>query len=179
MTSAGDRSDRARRLPPGVVPERPGPGQESVWDYPRPPSLHADARTVVVTFGGEVCRTDRAYRVCETSHPPTWYLPRDAFSPGVLVPADGHSMCEWKGLASYLDVVSPDGRVAARAAWTYPSPTPAFSALVDHVALYPGAVDEVTVDGEVVRAQPGTFYGGWVTDDVVGPFKGAPGSMGW
>lgn len=166
-------------LPRGVVPEVPGPGQESVWDYPRPPALVADPRTVVVVFGDEVCRTDRAYRVLETSHPPTWYLPLDAFAPGSLRPADGRSVCEWKGQASYLDVVATDGRVAARAAWTYPSPSPAFAAIAGHVALYAHAVDRVTVAGEVVRAQPGGFYGGWVTDDVVGPFKGGPGSMGW
>lgn len=175
MSPAGEQ----RRLPPGVVPDVPGPGQESVWDYPRPPSLRRDGRRVVVRFGDEVCRTTGAYRVCETSHPPTWYLPRDAFADGVLVPASGHSMCEWKGLASYLDVVAADGRVAPRAAWTYPTPGPAFAPIAGFVALYAAAVDEVTVDGEVVRPQPGDFYGGWVTDDVVGPFKGVPGSMGW
>jgi uncharacterized protein (DUF427 family) len=171
------------RPPPGVVPEVPGPGQESVWDYPRPPSAVRDARTVVVRFGageeGVLCRTSRAVRVLETSHPPTWYLPVADWRPGALHRATGRSLCEWKGQAAYLDVVAPDGRVAAAAAWTYPEPYPAFEELRDHVALYPEAVDEVTVDGEPVRPQPGSFYGGWVTDDVVGPFKGAPGSMGW
>lgn len=166
-------------LPPGVVPEPAGPGQQSVWQYPRPPALVPDQRTVVVRFGGEVCRTDRAMRVLETSHPPTWYLPVADFAAGSLRPAPGGSVCEWKGRASYLDLVSGDGRVAAAAAWTYPTPTPAFADLRDHVALYPRAADEITVAGEVVRPQPGGFYGGWVTDDVVGPFKGGPGSMGW
>jgi len=179
VSGPGARADRGRQHPPGVVPEVAGQGQESVWDYPRPPALLRDTRTVVVLFGGEVARTDAAYRVCETSHPPTWYLPREAFRPGALRPVDGGSFCEWKGAASYLDLVASDGRTAARAAWTYPSPTAAFVDLTDHVALYPAAVDEITVAGEVVRAQPGSFYGGWITDDVVGPFKGAPGSMGW
>lgn len=168
------------RLPPGVVPETPGEGQHSVWDFPRPPALVSDDRTVQVRFGGEVvCRTSSAWKVLETSHPPTWYLPVTDFVPGVLRPTDGASMCEWKGLASYFDLVAADGRVAPRAAWTYPTPAPAFAPIAGHVALYAGAVDEVTVAGEVVRPQPGGFYGGWVTDDVVGPFKGGEGSMGW
>jgi uncharacterized protein (DUF427 family) len=170
---------RGRRLPPGVVADTPGPGQTSVWDHPRPPVLVADPRTVLVRFGGVVCRTSAALTVLETSHPPTWYLPVADFAPGSLRPAPGGSVCEWKGRAAYLDLVSPDGRVAPAAAWTYPSPAPAFAALADHVALYAAAADEVTVAGEVVRAQPGGFYGGWVTDDVVGPFKGGPGSTGW
>ncbi|MFC3690030.1 DUF427 domain-containing protein [Aquipuribacter hungaricus] len=170
---------RAARVPRGVVPEEPGPGQTSVWDHPRPPLLVRDPRTVVVTFGAEVCRTSAALTVLETSHPPTWYLPVTAFAPGVLRPAAGGSVCEWKGRAAYLDLVAPDGRVAASAAWTYPDPTPAFAALAGHVALYASAADEITVAGEVVRPQPGGFYGGWVTDDVVGPFKGGPGSAGW
>ncbi|WP_336923361.1 DUF427 domain-containing protein [Aquipuribacter sp. SD81] len=164
------------------MPEEPGPGQESVWDYPRPPDVVADRRPVVVRFGPageEVCRTTRALRVRETSHPPTFYLPLADFRPGALRPAQGRSLCEWKGQASYLDVVASDGRVAAGAAWTYREPYPAYEELRDHVALYAAAVDEVTVAGERVRPQPGSFYGGWVTDDVVGPFKGAPGSMGW
>lgn len=167
------------RLPAGVVPEVPGPGQESVWEYPRPPVQVPDGREVVVGFGGVVARTTGAVKVLETSHPPTWYLPADAFEPGTLRPATGASWCEWKGEAAYLDLVAADGRVAPRAAWTYPRPTPAFLALGGMVAFYPAAVDEVTIAGEVVRPQPGSFYGGWVTDDVVGPFKGGPGSNGW
>ncbi len=166
------------------VPVPPGPGQESAWDYPRPPRAQPDGRLVVVVLGGqEVCRTRRAVRVLETSHPPTWYLPRDDWAPGALRPAPGSSYCEWKGAAAYLDVVArrPDGQeqVASRAAWTYPDPVPAFAVLRDAVAVYPAAVDRCTVDGEQVRPQDGGFYGGWITDDVVGPFKGAPGSSGW
>jgi len=158
---------------------------ESVWDYPRPPALDPVREDIVVTFGGRViARADRALRVLETSHPPTYYLPRDCFVDGALVPAGGSSYCEWKGRAAYFDIVGvgeggTDGQVAERAAWHYPEPTARFADLVDHVALYPGLMDEVTVDGEVVVAQPGDFYGGWITSAVVGPFKGAPGTLGW
>ena len=166
-------------LPPGVRPEPAGPGQESVWDYPRPPRVEPSPRLVVVVLGGlEVCRTTRALRVLETSHPPTWYLPVADWVPGALQEAPGSSYCEWKGTARYLDVVGGDAR-AHRAAWTYPAPVAAYAALRDTVALYPEQMDACTVDGERVRPQPGGFYGGWVTDDVVGPFKGAPGSGGW
>ena len=157
----------------------PGPGQESVWDYPRPPRLEPTSAVVEVTLGGvTVVRTDRALRALETSHPPTYYLPMDAFAPHRLLPASGQSFCEWKGLAVYFDVVA-GSVVAERAAWGYPHPTPAFDALRDHVAIYPSAMDACTVDGEVVAPQPGNFYGGWVTSRVVGPFKGEPGTMGW
>lgn len=160
-------------------PQSPGPGQESVWDYPRPPRVEPSSALVEVELGGRtVARTTRSLRVLETSHPPTYYLPRAAFVPGALRPADGSSFCEWKGAASYLDLVA-DGRTAARAAWTYPDPSPGFEALRDHVALYPGLVDRCLVDGEVVTPQPGGFYGGWITSAVVGPFKGEPGTWGW
>jgi uncharacterized protein (DUF427 family) len=131
-----------------------------------------------VLGGVEVCRTSRALRVLETSHPPVWYLPAADWLPGALRPAGGSSYCEWKGIATYLDVVGGE-RVAERAAWTYPAPVPEFAVLRDAVAVYPGRMDRCTVDGEVVRPQEGGFYGGWVTDDVVGPFKGARGTLGW
>ncbi len=128
--------------------------------------------------GVEVCRTSRAWRVLETSHPPGWYLPREDWLPGALEPADGSSYCEFKGVASYLDIVGGGVR-APRAAWTYPTPTAAYAVLADAVAVYPAAVDACFVDGERVRPQEGGFYGGWITDDVVGPFKGARGTLGW
>jgi uncharacterized protein (DUF427 family) len=141
--------------------------------------VERSTRLVVVVLGGvEVCRTSRALRVLETSHPPVWYLPAADWAPGALQPAGGSSYCEWKGVAAYLDVVGGDRR-EQRAAWTYPEPVPAFAVLRDAVAVYPGRVDRCTVDGEVVRPQEGGFYGGWVTDDVVGPFKGAPGTRFW
>ena len=150
-----------------------------MWDYPRPPRVEPTADVVEVTLGGLlVARTTRALRVLETSHPPTYYLPMEAFAPGSLVPTGGQSFCEWKGVAAYFDVVAGSA-VAERAAWGYPYPTTAFQALRDHVALYPAAMDACTVDGEVVAAQPGDFYGGWITSRVVGPFKGIAGSRGW
>jgi uncharacterized protein (DUF427 family) len=131
-----------------------------------------------VLGGVTVCSTTRAFRVLETSHPPSWYLPREDWLPGSLRPAGGTSVCEWKGTARYLDVLGGD-RVAPRAGWTYPSPVASFAELTDAVAVYPAAMDRCTVDGELVRPQDGGFYGGWVTDDVVGPFKGIEGSWGW
>jgi len=161
------------------TPERPGPGQESVWDYPRPPRLDRTDVVVEVVLGGEVvAHTSAPIRILETSHPPTYYLPRAAFVPGSLRTVRSGSYCEWKGQASYLDVVGGDV-VAARAGWFYPVPTAPYAALVDHVAVYPGLVDRCTVDGELVRPQPGGFYGGWVTSKVVGPFKGEPGTELW
>ncbi len=159
--------------------ERPGPGQESVWDYPRPPRVEPTGQLVEVVLGGVVvARSARALRVLETSHPPTYYLPAEDFLPGSLRPAAGTSWCEWKGRAGYLDVAGGDV-LAERAGWTYPRPQPPYEALTGHVALYPGRMDRCTVDGETVRPQPGDFYGGWITSRVAGPFKGEPGTRFW
>jgi uncharacterized protein (DUF427 family) len=125
-----------------------------------------------------VADTRRTLRVLETSHPPVYYLPLEDVAAGALRPAPGTSWCEFKGTAHYLDVVA-GSQVAERAAWTYPEPAAGFEALVDHVAIYPGRMDRVTVDGHMVRPQEGGFYGGWITDRVVGPFKGGPGTRGW
>jgi uncharacterized protein (DUF427 family) len=161
------------------APDPVGPGQESVWDYPRPPALvPSDEVIEVVLAGRPVAATTRSYRVLETSHPPTYYLPPEAFVAGSLRPAAGSSVCEWKGRAVYFDLVAGDA-VAEAVAWSYPTPAEAFVPIAGWISLYPGRVDAVTVDGERVRPQPGTFYGGWVTDRVVGPFKGVPGSAGW
>jgi uncharacterized protein (DUF427 family) len=152
---------------------------ERVWDYPRPPALEPCARRVRIELGGVlIADSVRALRVLETSHPPTVYVPPEDFVAGALVPAKGTSWCEWKGRARYLDVVGGD-RVERRAAWTYPDPVERYAALRDHVALYPGRMDACRLDDELVQAQPGDFYGGWITDDLVGPFKGAPGTLGW
>jgi uncharacterized protein (DUF427 family) len=160
-------------------PDKPGPGQESVWDYPRPPRLEPAHVSIEITLGGEVvARTTAALRVLETSHPPTYYLPASDFADGVLRPADGSSYCEWKGEATYYDLVTAS-RTAQRAGWTYPQPSPGFELLVGHVAVMPGAMDRCTVDDEVVTAQEGGFYGGWITSRVVGPFKGGAGTWGW
>ena len=156
-----------------------GPGQESVWDYPRPPSAEVTDRHVVVELAGRVLADSRrAVRVCETSHPPVYYVPWDDVTPGVLERGQGGSWCEWKGAATYWDVVL-DGRRWPGVAWSYENPTAGFEHLRGAVAFYPGAVDRALVDGEQARPQPGGFYGGWITDDVVGPFKGAPGTLGW
>ncbi|WP_299446653.1 DUF427 domain-containing protein [uncultured Phycicoccus sp.] len=160
-------------------PEPPGPGQESVWDYPRPPAVEPSREPVEVWLGGaRVAASTRTLRVLETSHPPTYYIPVEDFVDGALRPTAGSSYCEWKGEAAYFDVLG-GGEVAERAAWTYPDPTPGFTAVRGHVAVMPGAVEKCVVDGEVVTPQAGGFYGGWVTSRVVGPFKGEPGTWGW
>ena len=160
-------------------PETPGPGQESVWDYPRPPRLEPFTGTIAVELGGQViATTDHGWRVLETSHPPTFYLPRSAFHDGVLRDAPGSSWCEWKGQARYFDLVT-DAKVAGKAAWTYPHRTSGFEPIAGAVAVMAGMVDRCTVDGETVVPQPGGFYGGWITGRVVGPFKGGPGSHSW
>ncbi|MHA7275471.1 DUF427 domain-containing protein [Arthrobacter sp. HLT1-21] len=162
-----------------LQPIVPGPGQESVWDYPRPPRLENTTERIVIEFGRAViAESTTAVRVLETSHPPVYYVPIDDFVAGTLVPAEGSSLCEYKGMAAYYDVVSGRHRVQ-RAGWTYPSPTPGFEALQTRVAIYPGAMDRCLIDGEVVTAQEGDFYGGWITGRLVGPFKGAPGTWGW
>jgi len=153
----------------------PGPGQESVWDYPRPPRVEPVSKHVTIEMDGAViASTNEAVRVLETSHPPVYYLPRSAFADGVLQPAPGTSFCEFKGEARYLSVGSAD-----RAAWFYPTPTRGFEELADRVAVYPAAMDRCTVGDDVVTAQEGDFYGGWITPEIVGPFKGAPGTLGW
>ncbi len=160
-------------------PQEPGPGQESVWDYPRPPRIEPFDGRITIELGGEtVASTNTGWRILETSHPPTYYLPQTAFKEGVLREAPGASWCEWKGQARYFDLVSPT-EVAVKAAWNYPNPTRGFEAISDAVAVMAGQVDRCTVNGETVTPQPGGFYGGWITSWVVGPFKGIPGSMGW
>ena len=161
------------------TPIVPRPGQESVWDYPRPPRLEPTTVHIRVVLGGVVVADTRAaYRVLETSHPPTYYLPPADIAMDLLTPSASGSFCEWKGQASYYTLTVGD-RVLTDVAWTYRSSTGAFAALADHVAFYAAVMDEVTVDGAIVVPQPGGFYGGWVTPNVVGPFKGVPGSWGW
>ena len=166
------RSKRPQRI-------KPGPGQESVWDYPRPPRVEARSERIVVRLGGRVIAdTVDSVRVLETSHPPVYYLPFAAFVPGVLVPVDGGTFCEYQGMAGYFDVAA-GGVVASRAGWTYPEPTRGFEALRTRVALYPGRMASCEVDGEQVTPQDGNFYGGWITRKIVGPFKGGPDTAGW
>ncbi|MGQ0805503.1 MAG: DUF427 domain-containing protein [Actinomycetota bacterium] len=160
-------------------PVPPGPGQESVWDYPRPPRLEPVEHRLVVVLGGDtIADTTRGFRVLETSHPPNYYLPPDDIVPGALEPSDGRSFCEFKGRAHYFTVRGGD-RIEVDAAWGYDRPSTAFEAITGHVAFYPARMDACFVDGELVTLQDGGFYGGWITPDVVGPFKGGPGSRGW
>lgn len=153
---------------------------ERVWDYPRPPAVQASPRRVRLQFAGHMLAdSERALRVLETSHPPTIYIPPQDIDMTLLTPSAGRgTWCEYKGAASYLDAVAGERRVAA-VGWTYPEPTPGYEALRDHVAFYPGRVDAAWLGDEQVHAQEGDFYGGWITADLVGPFKGAPGTLGW
>ena len=152
---------------------------ESVWDYPRPPRLERSPnRVTIVHHGITVADSDRCWRVLETSHPPVYYVPREDIAAGLLESAAGSSFCEFKGTASYWDLVVGDTRVR-EAAWSYEHPDPGYADLTGAIAFYPGRVDACTVAGERVRPQEGDFYGGWITDDITGPFKGAPGTRGW
>mgnify|MGYP000108330570 FL=1 len=167
---------RGQARPPFATP--PGPGQVSVWDFPRPPRLAAEPREVVLAWDGiEVARTRRALLVLETSHPPSVYLPWADVQRALLQSAPGGSFCEWKGPARYWSLVDGTRRLPA-VAWSYPQPLAGAEALADTVAFYPTHL-QCTVGGEPVRPQPGGFYGGWITPELVGPFKGAPGSEGW
>jgi len=153
---------------------------ENVWDYPRPPALVPCERRVRIELGGVViAESTAALRVLETSHPPTIYVPPDDIAAGALRPTPGHrSFCEWKGSAQYCDVAGGE-RVEAAAAWTYAAPVARYGALRDHVAFYPSRMDACWLDDERVLSQQGDFYGGWITADLGGPFKGGPGTMGW
>lgn len=156
-----------------------GPGQVSVWDFPRPAVAEPVGAHVVIEHRGViVADTRRAVRTLETSHPPSYYIPMDDIAVGVLRQASGGSFCEWKGVATYWDIVV-DGLALSQVGWSYPAPTPHFDCLRDHVAFYAAPFDRCTVDGQAVRPQSGGFYGGWITADLAGPFKGGPGSMGW
>lgn len=157
----------------------PGPGQESVWDYPRPPRLEASDKHIQVEFNGVMLAdTHRAKRVLETSHPPVYYVPLEDMKQEYLQQTQRSTFCEWKGSASYYTIRVGD-RNAENAAWFYPNPTPAFAGIQNYVAVYPSRMDACYVDGEKVQAQPGDFYGGWITKDIVGPFKGGMGTWGW
>lgn len=153
---------------------------ENVAHYPRPPAIEAFSGAITVRYGGTtIAETTSSFRILETYHPPTYYLPATAFRHGVLRPANGGTtQCEWKGQASYFDVIAGN-LIAGRAAWTYRSPLGAYAAIRDHVAVYAEPMDEVRVDGQRVIPQPGNFYGGWVTPNISGPVKGAPGTMHW
>lgn len=152
---------------------------ENVWEYPRPPIWQRVGLPVRIVFGGTtIAETDAALRVLETTHPPVYYLPPAAFAPGVLQQATGSSFCEWKGHAQYWDICHGTAR-APRAGWSYPRPTQSFAELRDHMAVYANLMQACFVGDEQVSPQPGGFYGGWITGNLRGPFKGVPGSQGW
>ena len=156
-----------------------GPGEESVWDYPRPPRLEPVPQWLRVVFAGTVvAETLAGFRVLETSHPPTYYFPPACIVPGLLGPPRRAGICEWKGRAALFDVEA-GGRRAEGAAWAYPDPTPGFRAIAGYVAFYAGPMEACFVGDERVVPQPGGFYGGWITAGIRGPFKGGPGTMGW
>ncbi len=164
-------------MPPRPEPTKPG--QESVWDYPRPPRVEAADRHVLVRFNGRVvAESRRPILVKETSHPPVYFIPRADVRMGLLRPAGRTSFCEWKGRAAYYDVVAGE-RIACGAAFGYPEPTAGAEAIAGAIAFYAGPMDEITVDGHRVAPQPGGFYAGWITPELAGPFKGGPGTMGW
>ena len=157
--------------------ETPGPGQESVWDYPRPPAIVPCGKLVEVKHGKElIARSNHCVRVLETASPPTYYIPHHDIHMDQLVMATGSSFCEWKGAARYWSLADAPGELPV--GWSYPEPKPAFKTIKDWLCFYPDRVS-CFVDGERVRPQASGFYGGWITDDVAGPFKGDPGTMGW
>ena len=159
--------------------EVPGLGQESVWDYPRPPALRRCSSRVRIVLQGEMLAdTTGALCVLETSHPPTYYLPPTDIEMQFLRKISGTSVCEWKGMASYYDIICK-GQTYPRVAWTYRHPESGYIELTDHIAFYAHVMDACYVGEKKVLPQPGNFYGGWITSDIVGPFKGEPGTLGW
>ncbi|MGA1263584.1 MAG: DUF427 domain-containing protein [Prochlorothrix sp.] len=162
-----------------VQPLPPGPGQESVWDYPRPAIWQPTPKRLQVVFNGvTIADTTNGKRVLETSHPPTYYLPPEDIQAQYFEATPYQTRCEWKGRCRYFNLRVGD-RLLEQAAWQYIDPTPSFLPLLDHFAFYAGPMDACYVEGEKVTPQEGQFYGGWITADVVGPFKGGPGTMGW
>jgi len=161
---------------PSPIP--PKLGQESVWDYPRPPRLEDTSKLIEIVFNKvAIAKTNNAKRVLETSHPPIYYIPPDDIAMEFIIAASGSSFCEWKGIAIYHSLQVHD-KLLEKVAWSYANPTEVFSSIKDYIAFYPHHM-ECYVDGEKVTPQAGGFYGGWITKDIVGPFKGDVGSMGW
>jgi uncharacterized protein (DUF427 family) len=170
----------AGTTPPSTI-ERviPGPGQESVWDYPRPPRVEpVPERLRVVIDGVTVADTTLGQRVVETAGAPVYYFPPDDVRMDLLERGDRTTACEWKGEAIYYHAAG-SGRPRANVAWSYPDPNPGYEAIRDYLAFYAGRVDEAWVGDEQATPQPGGFYGGWVTSKIAGPIKGEPGSEGW
>lgn len=153
--------------------------RESVWEYPRPPAIeHVDRHILAKVSGRLIVDTDRPIRILETSHPPVYYIPAADVAMEFLEPSPHTTYCEYKGEAQYYSLVA-GGERQSNVAWYYPHPSAGYEDLVDHIAFYAWALDEVTVDGEIVTPQPGHFYGGWITSEIEGPFKGEPGTTTW
>lgn len=164
--------NRAKRI-------EPGPGQESVWDYPRPPRMEPSDEHVRVIYNGvTIVDSKNTLRVLETSHPPVYYIPPEDIKMQFFTPTTRLTFCEFKGGASYY-TLNVDGRIEENVAWTYKNPIAVYAQIAGYIALYPGRMDACHVDDELVQAQAGDFYGGWITSKIVGPFKGAPGTLGW
>jgi len=157
----------------------PKAGQESVWDYPRPPKLERTNKQLKIVFGGEtIAETNGAFRVLETSHPPVYYFPPEDVRMEFLTEAANSSFCEWKGRAGYY-TIEVGGKRVENAAWFYSNPTQSFAAIKNYIAFYPSKMDACYVNEELVQVQEGDFYGGWITSEIVGPFKGGAGTWGW
>ncbi len=169
----------AGRVPAGVEPTVPGPGEESVWDYPRPPRVEAVRERIRVVVGGvDVASSTRAVRVLETAGAPVYYLPPDDVRTDLLARTRHATHCEWKGDATYW-TVTIDDRSIEDVAWSYQRPKAGFEPITGYLAFYAAKVDEAWVGHERATPQPGGFYGGWMTSPIVGPVKGEPGSGGW
>ncbi|MEL6530174.1 MAG: DUF427 domain-containing protein [Pseudomonadota bacterium] len=167
------------RQPHHPEPDPVGPGQESVWDYPRPAIAEPTNRRIQIIHQGiALVDSQSAWRTLETSHPPTYYIPQSDIAMEHLQPNARRTMCEWKGQANHWDIVIGNDRLEA-AAWSYPSPTAPFAAVKDYLAFYPDPLDQCLVDGETITPQPGSFYGGWISQYEAGPFKGISGSWFW
>lgn len=166
-------------MPANIEPEKPDSGQESVWDYPRPPHVETVPERLRVIFNGElIANTTNAYRVLETSHPPTYYIPPEDIQMQFLQKTERQSFCEFKGGARYYTITVGE-KTAQNAAWYYPDPSPSYEQIANYVSFYANHMDACFVDDEQVQAQEGDFYGGWITSKVVGPFKGGVGTWGW
>jgi uncharacterized protein (DUF427 family) len=166
-------------MPNPRQPIPPEPHQESVWDYPRPPRVEPSTNRIRIYYNGElIVDSSNTHRVLETSHPPVYYIPLQDIKAGILQPTRHRTFCEYKGAAHYYTLTVGE-KSLPNGAWYYPDPTAGYESIANHVAFYPGKMDECYVNEERVQAQAGDFYGGWITSDIVGPFKGAPGTLGW
>ena len=162
-----------------ITPEKPGEGQESVWDYPRPPRVEKSNKRVRVILNGiMIADSTNTLRVLETSHPPVYYIPPEDIVEEYFNRTSHRTFCEFKGQAAYY-TISVNGVIRANAAWFYPNPVNEYEILKNHLAIYPSKMDACFLDDEQVSSQEGDFYGGWITSDIVGPFKGGAGTLGW